>query len=193
MRTLYAANMGMDTHGEVDGIKTDIPSYRVRVAFKNRYGKVVMGDFGCYRVWDEKKRLAGIRIADSLCFLKTRKVLAQYGVEIDQPWHYAYQPYRNKEEGTTSFRFDFTVEGMLEFVNGLIPESEEPYDRVEFVPEGWEKWESIPEVLALKNEFDAEERRLNEVMRGQYREVERLKEEEHRRWTEYLANRRKAV
>lgn len=189
MKTLYMANMGCDTHGTIDGIPTDVPSFRVRLIFRDKDGRILYGDLNDWRVYDAKRKLARLRIGTDLEYMSTHKRTCEYGIVVDVPGCYRYlvgSDANGKEYGED---LGYDTKGILEFVNGLLAAGEEPYGAVEFV-NGWEIWEKIPEVAALLKEFRDKEEALNATFRKQMEEVDRRKKEDEIRFKEYLAHKR---
>ena len=189
MRTLYMANMGCDTHGTIDGIPTDVPSFRVRLIFRDKDGRILYGDLNDWRVYDAKRKLARLRIGCHLEYLSTRKQTCQYGIEVDVPGCYGYLVGSDANGKPYGEDLGYDTKGILEFVNGLLAAGEEPYGEVEFV-KGWEDWEKIPDVAALLKEFRDKEELLNATLRQQMDEVDRRKKEDEIRFKEYLAQKR---
>lgn len=191
MRTLYMAMMGCDTHGTIDGIPTDVPSFRVRLIFRSKDGRILYGDLNDWRVYDAKRKLARLRIGTDLEYLSTHKQTCEYGIVVDVPGCYRYlvgSDTNGKEYGED---LGYDTKGILEFVNGLLAAGEEPYGTIEFI-NGWEEWEKIPDVAALLKEFRDKEEFLNATLRQQMDGVDRRKKEDEIRFKEYLAQKRAA-
>lgn len=191
MRTLYMAMMGCDTHGTIDGIETDVPSFRVRLVFRSKDGRILYGDLNDWRVYDAKRKLARLRIGTDLEYLSTHKRTCEYGIVVDVPGCYRYlvgSDANGKEYGED---LGYDTKGILEFVNGLLADGEEPYGTIEF-SQNWEVWEKIPDVAALLKEFRDKEELLNATLRQQMDEVDRRKKEDEIRFKEYLAKKRAA-
>lgn len=158
-KVLHAVNMGGHIYGE-DLKKSDMPTYRTRIAFFDKDGKAVYGDVSLWRLpVDQKKPNGAYRAAiahhmDVVAFHDSNYL----GVPYKEAATWGYLGYYEAWDKAKPTAHEYTKKGVLEWVNGLLADGAERYDRIEFTDdyEAWTKTGDVAAVLAAQKKIEDE-------------------------------------